>query len=146
MKNIYEAIAAQLKANVPELKWIDLEKGQMNFARPPILFPAALIQIQLPKTENLNAKKQMCNALITVRLCFDYNGNTDITSTPDEARAESLAYFDIKQKVYINLQAFSTSEMNGLERVNEFDDLRPDNYKVSGISFATHYRDDTADV
>lgn len=143
MKTLYENVLARLESQVPELDWIDLEKGQMNFARPPILFPAALIQLQLPKAENLNSTKQQCTALITVRLCFDYTGETG-NITPEADRLESLDYFDVKQKVYEKLQGWSPSETNALQRVNEFDELRPDGYKVTGISFATNFLDDTA--
>jgi len=145
MKTLYEALIARLEAEVPELKWIDLEKGQMNFSRPPIVFPAALIQLQLPKAENLNSTKQECAALITIRLCFDFTGETS-NITPEADRLDSLNYFDIKQKVYKALQGWSTTEMNTLKRVNEFDELRPDQYKVSGISFTTSYLDFTAAV
>lgn len=145
MKNIYQAILAQLEAQVPELKWIDLDKGQMNFERPPVLFPAALIDIDVVKAQNLNSRRQLCDAAINVKLCFDYGGNTD-ANTPTQARQDSLGYFDLKEKVYANLQGYGNAEMNGLERVREFSEPRRDHYKVINIVFTTQYRDHTADV
>lgn len=140
MKNIYLNILDQLKAEVPELFWVDLQKGQMNYQRPPILFPAALVKIQLPKASNMNSTKQMCEALITIDLCFDYSGNTDMT-TPADARAESLKYMDLKEKVFAKLQGLKTADMNALERVNEYEEPRPDGYKVTSISFMTSFLD-----
>lgn len=143
MKNIYEAIVNQLRTAVPELKWIDLEKGQMNYPRPPVVFPAALIGISLPKTEDLNHTKQVCDAYVTVKICFDFTGNTSI-STPEVNRLESLAYFDLAEKVYAKLQGWSTGEFNPLSRFNLAEELRPDGYKVIKISFRTSFHDFTA--
>lgn len=142
MKNIYLNIMDQLQAEVPELFWVDMQKGQMNYQRPPVLFPAALVKIQLPKASNMNRSKQMCEAMITVDLCFDYNGNTDMT-TPESARLESMKYMDIKEKVFAKLQGFKTDEMNALERVNEYEEPRPDGYKVTSISFMTSFIEST---
>lgn len=143
MKTIYTSLLARLEAEVPELKWIDLDKGQMFYDRPPVLFPAALIQLQMPKATNLNSTLQECDVLITIRLCFDFTGETS-NITPQADRDNSLAYFDLKQKVYEKLQGWSTTEMNALKRVNEHDEPRNDAYKVSTISFTTAYHDSTA--
>lgn len=140
MKNIYLNIMDKLQTDVPELFWVDLQKGQMNYQRPPILFPAALIKLNLPKAHNLNSTKQMCDALITIDLCFDFTGNTDMT-TPALARSESLKYMDVKEKVFASLQGFKNAEMNALERVNEHEQERPDAYKVTSISFMTSFLD-----
>ncbi len=55
MKNIYEKIANQLKEQVPELAWIDLDNGQLDYAeyRAAVDFPAALISIDYPQCENI---------------------------------------------------------------------------------------------
>lgn len=140
MKNIYIDIMDKLIADVPELFWVDLQKGQMNYARPPILFPAALLKLQITKAQNLNTTKQKCDALITVDLCFDFTGNTDAT-TPITARNESLKYMDVKEKVFATLQGFKTANMNPLERVNEYETPRPDGYKVTSMTFTTSFLD-----
>jgi len=138
MKTIYQAILNQLQAQVPSLKWIDLDKGQMRFEKPPIVFPAALIGLQVARAENLNQTKQLVNAQITIKLCFDFTGNTD-ASTPEEHRLNSLAYFDLVETVFNKLQGWATAEMNPLERSNQFDEQRPDAYKVTTITFSTNY-------
>lgn len=143
MKHIFNNILTRLKAEVPELKWIDLDKGQMNFLKPPVVFPCALINIQIPRAENMNSKKQACEAAVMIRVCFDFTGHTH-SATPDLERAKSLAYFDIKEKVYTTLQGWGTADMNALSRVNEFEEPRPDAYKVTNITFKTAYHDFTA--
>ena len=144
MKNIFKAVTARLDT-IPSLKWVDEDKGQMNFASPPVSFPCALVDIQLPKTENLNAKIQDCDALITIRLAFDFSGNTS-SSTPAIARDKSLAYYDIVEEVYKALQGWGTAEFNPLERKSFVQEKRPDGYKVVAIPFETAYRDTSAKV
>lgn len=145
MKNLYQAIVEKIKTDIPELKWADLDKGQMNYERPPISFPAALINIQLPKCDDLNTKKQLVDANIIIRLCFDFTGNTSGV-TPKMERDKSLAYFDILEKVYKTFQGFGTAEFNELSRINVFEEQRPDAYKVVGIVFKTAYQDFTAAI
>ena len=56
MKIIYGALLAQLKTEVPELKWIDLDEGQLDGnggERPAIAFPAALIGINFLKCDTI---------------------------------------------------------------------------------------------
>lgn len=138
MKSTYIAVTDRLAAEVAELLWIDLEKGQMNFERPPIVFPAALVSITLPKAEDFNRTRQMCEAYITVKLCFDFTGNTSI-ATPEATRLASLSYFDLVDKVFAKLQGWGTTEMNPLSRVNVAEELRPDGYKVVKITFKTTF-------
>ena len=142
MKNIFESITERLDT-IPELKWVDEDKGQMNFERPPVLFPAALVDIQLPKTDDLNAKMQNCQVVITVRLCFDFNGSTN-TKAPASARAKSLAYYDLAEKVYKKLQGWGTNEFNPLSRKQFLPEKRPDAYKVVAVPFTTSFRDTSA--
>jgi len=142
MKTLFKAITAQLDT-IPELKWVDEDKGQMNFERPPILFPAALVTIALPRTRNLTDKKQDTNALISVKLCFDYSGETSMV-TPTVARDKSLGYYDIVEKVYKALQGFSTENFNPLVRNNVQPLPRPDGYKTTVIPFTTEFLDFSA--
>lgn len=140
MKSIFKAVTAQLET-VAALQWIDEDKGQMNFERPPVLFPCALVDIQLPKTTDLNSKIQNCDAIITVRLAFDFHGNTN-SKTPAAAREKSLAYYDVVDEVKKALQGWSTAEFNPLSRKSFYQEKRPDAYKVVAIPFATAFRDD----
>jgi hypothetical protein len=145
MKNLYQAIVEKIETAIPELRWVDLDKGQMNYERPPIAFPAALINITLPKCDDLNTKKQLVDAIIIIRLCFDFTGNTSL-STPKIERDKSLKYFDTQEKVYTTFQGFGTAEFNALSRINVFEEKRPDAYKVVGIVFKTDYQDFTAAI
>lgn len=142
MKTIFNNLLNKFKCDFPEINWVDYDKGQMNYERPPVAFPCALISIQVQQAENLNSHLQVVNAVVTVKLCFDYTGNTSL-STYEPERLKSLAYLDLVEKVYKQLQGWSTSEFNPLSRINNFDEQRPDNYKVNTTQFKTTYHEST---
>lgn len=140
MKTIYQDVLKRLEAQIPSLRWIDLDKGQMRHERPPIVFPAALIKLQIPRADNLNQNKQLVDGQISIKLCFDFTGYTD-ANTPEEHRLNSLAYFDVVDLVYSKLQGWGTSEMNTLARINQYEEERPDAYKVTVITFSTQWHE-----
>lgn len=140
MKDIFKAITAQLDT-ITSLNWVDEDKGQMNFETPPILFPAALVSITLPNTQNYSQTKQQAQAQIRVLLCFDFGGNTN-SKTPSVHRDKSLAYYDLVDDVYKALQGFSTAQFNPLERRNFVQILRPDVYKTVATTFTTDFLED----
>ena len=139
MKELFKAITARLDT-VPALKWVDEDKGQMNFERPPVLFPCALVDIQLPKTQDLNRKLQDCDAVITVRLAFDFSGNTS-TITPVAARELSLAYYGVVEEVWKALQGWTDGDFNPLSRKSFYQEKRADAYKVVAIPFLTSFHE-----
>lgn len=141
MKFLFQSIQARLKAEVPELRWIDMDKGQLDYYdKPPVSFPCALISVQLPRTVDLGAKKQKCDALVVIRLGFDFSGNTS-QITPDAAMNKSLQYFDLAEKVYEALQGYQESTYNTLSRQSLREEKRPDMIKVVNIPFSTSFVD-----
>ncbi len=117
MKTIYTAILAQLQQEVPELKWIDLELGQLDTPeRPPVAFPCALIEIGLQAKRNLTDTTQEGQANIGVRLTFDTPMQTAAHS---KAREKSLQVYELINKVYKALQGFETEHFSALTRIRQ---------------------------
>lgn len=51
-KEIFIAVCDRLKTEVPGLRWIDAEEGQLNTGeRPAVAFPCCLIDISYPSCE-----------------------------------------------------------------------------------------------
>jgi hypothetical protein len=71
IKTCFDAIRDQLKAEVPEIVWIDEENGQLTeFEEPPLQFPCALIDtqgVQFNGTEDLHSS---ANTKVTVQFGF----------------------------------------------------------------------------
>jgi hypothetical protein len=152
MKNIYTEIIARLTTEVPELKYIDLDKGQLSDfeMRPAVKFPCALIGIQLPLTKDLdqNRTRQSCTALVSIRLAWEFVGKT-AAHTKEQQREQSLEYFDLIDKVYEALQGWQDDALtfNKLSRQN----LREESsapYKIIVMPFATAFDTsfDTRDI
>lgn len=141
MEFLYEKILERLQA-IPELKWIDLDHGQLDYYehRPSVSFPCALIGLQISKAEDLGAKKQTCQAIVNIRLGFDFTGNTNaVTSKPQ--REKSMHYFKVANEVYKALQGFKDENINSLSRMNLREEKRNDHYKVINIPFSTAFND-----
>jgi hypothetical protein len=138
MKAIFVAITAKLEESA--MRWVDEDKGQMNFENPPVIFPAALVEIDIPTIETLSRKAQNMEPTVTVRLCFDFIGKTS-NATPKIARDKSLAYYDQVQEVYELLQGFEGASFNPLELKSLMQEKRPDGYKVVALRFGTEFHE-----
>ena len=139
MKAIFLEITALLD-EIPALNWVDEDKGQLNFERPPVLFPCALVEIQITNTEDLNRKIQNCDAILTVRLAWNFNGETS-TKTPELARDKSLQYYDDVEAVRTKLHGYESDHFNALSRKQFYQEKRPDGIKVVAIPFAFDFRE-----
>jgi len=75
MKELYETIVARLTAQVPELKMIDFDMGQLDVLamdiRPGVVFPVALVDISFPRCEDLSEDTQQVSAFVKIRLAFE---------------------------------------------------------------------------
>lgn len=145
MKTIFLTLRTALM-EIPALSWVDKDKGQIDkyAERPPVSFPCALIKISLTGCEDLGGGIQHCKAACTVRLAFDFTGETS-NVTPDEALESSLAYFDLAEAVYKKLQGFSTEELGIFSRRSQTEDKRTDGLLVLNIPFETEFDDYTAE-
>lgn len=141
MKFIYEAILARIADQIPEIKYIDMDKGQFNIDRPPVSFPACLISMQVTSTQENNRTNLHKQLMVSFRLGWDFDGNTSII-TPEQDRLNSLAYFDLIEKLETAFQGWD----DGTRRFNYFSQLslreepRP-KLKVIAIPFRTSYHD-----
>lgn len=78
MDNIITAFQNQLTANVPAIKYADEDWGQMDFYtdRPPVKYPAALIDIQDIQYTDAGDNRQHGVLTVAVRLYVLRLGNT----------------------------------------------------------------------
>ena len=144
MKTIYTAVMERLKSQIPALKWIDLDRGQLSQPKPPVAFPCALVGIKLPKCKSVTDSIQDCEARITVRLAFDTNMRT-AGATPEAARSASLAVYDTIADVYAALQGYGTNNFDSLDRVSQGDEPTKNGLFIYKIEFSTTFEDETAD-
>lgn len=140
MKTIYSAVTQELKTLVPELNWIDLDRGQIDseFPEPPILYPCALIDVALYECESIYQDEQQSIASVALRIVQDPNAaESGSTPTLQQAQATSLQCYDLIDKVYQALQGFEIGDLSPLSRSEQQKEERYDGLFVYRIEFRT---------
>ncbi len=122
-KLIYNEIKALLKAEVPELNWIDLDCGQLDTQqRPAVALPCLLVATNINNTETLfqdgSSYAQNCNTSVTITLGFEPLGVTN-TAAPEDVVSKSLQPYDIIDKVQKKLQGLETMNIEPLIRTSQ---------------------------
>lgn len=140
--DIYNAVLARLKTEVPDIKWIDLDKGQLDFfgERPPVSFPCALLSFQITQAKNHTKTKQQCQVLITIKVGWNFTKDTH-SAKSEAVIADSLAYLDLCQTVHEQLQGWCGDTFMNLSRVSMREQQLPDNHKVMTLTYSTLFND-----
>ena len=137
MKKLFETIT-ELLSQIPNLKWVDFDCGQLLEEKPPVLFPCALVDINLPDCEDVSRSTQRVYASFTIRLAFKAMGETH-AATPMPKRQLALSYFDIVEKVYFKIHGFKNESFYNFSRTG----LRSENLrkglKTIAIDFSTAF-------
>jgi hypothetical protein len=135
----------QLKTAVPELRWVDLDEGQIDGGdeRPAIAFPAVLTGIALTRCETLYDCVQHCVAAVTVRIVQNPFVSRTAATVTDDVRTASLERYALVERIHAALQNFSTEEFNPLSRLRQAKETRRDGLFVYRIEYQTEFRDDT---
>lgn len=139
MKEIYFIIKDLLKA-LNTFKYIDFDYGQGDIPNPPLQYPAALINITLPKCDDVAGQDQQCRAIITIRMFWNFTGET-ASIYPDARIETALSYFDDVNAVHGVLQAFTNDELGRLSRLNLIPEKRGDGLKVVNMPYETYFED-----
>lgn len=113
MKTIYEDIKKQLQEQVPALRDVAMNTGQLNVpyterSRPPVAYPCALLDMDITATHTLTRQTQECRASLTVTIA------TDRVNSIDDKKA--MAPYDLVAEVYQALQGFYTEHFSPLTR------------------------------
>lgn len=140
MKPIFLETLKKLKNELPESKWNDLQKGQMQEEKPPVIFPATLVNIQKPRTYNLNKAIQHCDVVVTLSLCFSFTGERTATAFNEAEIEKSLEYMDMGNRIFAIFQGWETEHFEEWERVSETESFQRPGYKQLDISFKTTFK------
>ncbi|MDR1646020.1 MAG: hypothetical protein LBS05_09435 [Tannerellaceae bacterium] len=147
MKTIYKAVVERLTEKVPDLRWVDLDTGQLDRKndRPAVAWPCALISIDIPQCKNLTDTVQTCQAKIVLRIAFDPEGTgRTAANAPNSVREEALKPYDVISEVYKALQGYETPAFCPLTRTGQEKENRSDLF-VYKMMFRCEFEDETAD-
>lgn len=142
-KHLFIALCDLLEAQVPEVRWIDADEGQINSQnnRPPIAFPCVLIDMIYPQTEALNAQSEKIRVQFSLRIAFEGYGQTSSVA-PEEVRERALERLDILEKIHRTLQWWSYErQINPLRRQRVITERRQDGLKVYNMIYESAFID-----
>lgn len=135
MKTLFEHITKRL-SEIPELRWIDFDTGQLHEERPPVSYPCALVEINLPRCEDIDSSTQRVYAEFTVCLAFNVIGETN-SNAPVSQRSLALQYFDIVEKVERKLHGYHAEQFYPFSRTSVRNENIRRGLKVVRLSFQT---------
>ena len=119
-KEIFTAVCDRLEKEVPALRWIDAEMGQLSSrgdTRPPVAFPCVLVEISYTACDTLSGGRQRVNAEVQLKVGFDIPGPTN-SKVPDRYRDMALSYMDVLDMVHNAMQWWDGGRMfNPMRRI-----------------------------
>ena len=140
MDHIFTAIQDKLSTEVPEIKWVDYDFGQLDHftMRPPVLFPCALIDIEIPQASDRGGLSQNADVNITIRVAFEQPGQTN-NRVPENIRDKALSIFRLLDKIHSALHGFEGENFNKILMRSINTERREDPLKVLNMRFISSY-------
>lgn len=139
---IYLEISTYLKQQIPGLKWVDKDRGQLeNISN--FVFPRPAIFLSFMRTEygTIGNNSQQGTGAVRLRIAYE-NYADSFTGSVNQDKA--LAFFEFNEKVYETLQGLSGTHFSPLDRTADEDDLEHTNIIVTIQEYACNFVDDTA--
>lgn len=141
-KQFFLAVADRIKQQVPRIRWIDLDEGQFSTSqRPPVAFPACLIDIAYIHCDTTTGGRQRIQATVTLRVAFLIEPTTN-AAAPAYVRPAAMQRFDILESLHHALQWWSGGNLfNPLRRTTATPERTSNGLKVYRITYTTEFYD-----
>ena len=131
IKTVFEAVRDKLKVDVPEIRWIDEENGQLTeYETPPLEFPCALVDTQAVAFNGTEDYQSTANTRVTVQFGF----KTMETTNHLVPNSNAFAYSAILEKAVNALQGLEPANSSGFTKEGYMRIKRAD-YKVYEVTF-----------
>ncbi len=140
MEHVFLAVQDMISESIDEIKWTDYDMGQLEHyhLRPSVLFPCALIDIEVPEASDQRFPMQLFKTRVTVRIGFEVPGQTH-SKTPTEVKEKAMGVFAILNKTHALLHGFEGEGFNKLLFRGVTVERREDPLKVFIMHFDTSY-------
>ena len=141
-KDFFISITNHIKQTVPEICWVDADENQLNTSsRPPLGWPACLVDISYTNCETHVGGKQKIKARVELRVAFYLQGQTN-ADAPTEVRERALKRFDVLENLHRSLQWWNGEGLfNPLRRISSMPEKRADGLKVYKVIYETEFFD-----
>ncbi|MEM1369265.1 MAG: hypothetical protein AAGG02_14915 [Cyanobacteria bacterium P01_H01_bin.15] len=142
MDRVFQVISNKITSDVPELRWVDFDLGQLEQEQPPVSWPCALISFQAPQFQNLSRLAQQAELLIAVRLAFRVFERTHSVAQ-DQFRQIGLQHFSTIKKVHAALHGMDGENFKGLARASFATEPRAD-LRVYNLIYSCLFTDEAS--
>jgi hypothetical protein len=140
---MFLAIMARIEAELPEIKHIDQDFGQLegNSPRPAIAFPCVLVDFKAFTSDNLGGNSQTVEGNVSVRLAMAQFNDTSSINDP-LWREFGLGFYDLEWKLNKALHAWSPgAEFGYLTRTNMDSENRPAGIRLRPLIYRIEFED-----
>jgi hypothetical protein len=148
LANIFTKVLLRLKNQVPELRYIDQDLGQLeNYdIRPAVSWPCCLIDVEEFKfSEAGNDRRQIGEGIISLRVgLVRYSDSNNLVS--ENVRANALQYYEIENKINVALHAWKDQGFSRLLRRVCATERRDDDIRVRVVKYAISYEENITPV
>ena len=144
--NLYNGLLARLADQVPDLRFISLDMGQLEIhnGRPAVSWPCCLVDFAATKYSDMqNNTTQMAEGVVLLRIgLVAYTEPNNLT--PDGWREKALQFYETEQQVYLALHGWAPTGFGRLMRRSASTEQRDDDIRVRVMEFSYSYTDETA--
>lgn len=141
------AIQNRIVSEVPEIRWIDQDLGQLDFyegERPAVAWPCVLVDFTTTTYDEFLESVQAASATIQFRLGFPPYSATD-QKAPLKVRANGLKYYELEEKLFKAFQHWDADELcQPMTRTSGITERREDPIRIRVMTFTTTFHDSSA--
>lgn len=133
---IFTAIVQKLKVDVPEVKFIDLDSGQLDMMAEsyPFSFPAVFIDFPDIDWKDMSKGVQNGTVLVNVRIAQRVIEDTH-SLAPATSVSTAIEKLKTKSKIHLSINRLSGEHFNRLVRTRTGTEKRSDGLKVWNITY-----------
>lgn len=117
-----------IAAEVPEIRWVDFDLGQLDQEQPPVSWPCVLVGFDDSEFTDLSGNTQQGSWVIDLRVGFKLHERTHSHGAASY-RAEALAHLDVVHKLHLAMQTASAECITDMTRTGIGKEKRAD-YRV----------------
>lgn len=144
---IFLELQERIKAEVPEVIYIEQDLGQLGTDDPRkyMSFPGVLIDFPSTPFSNLQGKNQLGTPVVSVTLVFD-NYSQTWQDAPLDIRKTGLKYLEVEQRLFIAVQSWESDFCQALNRTAATGHNRNDvGLRVRELTFTSAFEDYSCD-
>ncbi len=144
MKEILTAVMERLQNEIPDLRYIAEDWGQLDYYddAPPVRFPCALVSMGNLSFESETYGLRRARMTILIRVA-DAPSVSGTMAAPDDYRRRAFAIFDLMERVGNCLYGFGGVDFNEIEQQGITRYSREDRIREYAMTFTTEYAVDS---